>query len=232
MSGLSVGRALTNAEQNQYRQALSIWRTPDQFNHECTKAEGILGYEHMMLDNDATIRDAHVANLFAHELGAEYVRIGADPPDFEIKIDDEIRRFEVTEVMMPGRKRDAEMRNRLSSGTDLVEPTSREIFEDAISSETRIICSAIKSTADKKIRTYEKRYPNGAPFGLVVYINVGRPEIDLAEFYGEAFFRLTEAVSFFDTVWFHQSPGPTRPWFVEIAETGILPRYNHIRKLQ
>ncbi len=208
MSGLSVSRPLTSDEEDHFFSTLTTWLSPSDFKNQYTQAQNVLGYEYMMLMHRAFIRDAHIACEVAEHFSASKVRLLAnDPPDFEIEVDRNIHRFEVTEALNPKRQRDKEMRKRLS--LDFVE-MSESIPNSKIVEENRGAIEAVVDVTTKKFEKYKKRNlkPN---FDLLVYKNVGwSGEEEEKQFFSEIKTRLEEPIQFFPTIWIYNCTGRIR----------------------
>ena len=60
--------------------------------------------DHTLDQPGSVFREAYVAAKCAAAWKADGVRLGADPPDFELKFAGRIERYEAAEVLAPGRR--------------------------------------------------------------------------------------------------------------------------------
>ena len=125
VSGVSVCRALrgsvverraSKAELKAWREELAEWQQPRGFSANVQMMSRRHG-DHLLDQPGSVFRDAYVASKCALTWGAQAVRLGADPPDFELMFAGRIECYEVAEVLAPGRRRGDELKadRRLSA---------------------------------------------------------------------------------------------------------------------
>lgn len=102
---------MSEAERKSWRGDLSKWQSPADLNEKLDKLLSKHG-SYVLTDPRANsiFRDSHCAHAFAVLCGAQKVRLGANPPDFEIETAGTLQAYEVTEADTPDRKRGDEIK--------------------------------------------------------------------------------------------------------------------------
>jgi hypothetical protein len=121
--------------------------------------------DHTLDQPGSVFRDAYVAAKCATAWKVDGVRLGADPPDFELKRAGRIERYEVAEIIAPGRRRGDEL------GADrLIAPELRSLAQHIPQEQWTSAASALDEIARVAQRKTEKGYP--ADTSLVLYLNI------------------------------------------------------------
>ena len=189
--------------------ALSIWCSAADFTATVDRMRDAHGT--FNLDQAGSVfKDAFIANACANKLSASHVRLGADPPDFELSWGLEAQLFEAVEVIAPGRRRGDELR----AERDLTDK-QRLLPVHVPEGEWTRAEDALNQVKDAVFRKCGMRYASGT--NLVIYVNVGfvagrgRLAKDMAVAAGAAF-------GFFNRVWALENG--------ELRELVILPPDN------
>lgn len=144
-----------------WRADLTEWAPPDIFSARVQNLKTLPTVRHIFFKQAGLtfLRDAWLGARVAMKLGADQIRLCPERrPDFEIKIGNEVRRYEATEADMPGRRRGNE-------------PTAPDIQEDRVEEWRRrfeAIEPAVTAVVAKKIA---KKYD--ANTRLLIYVNLG-----------------------------------------------------------
>lgn len=139
------------------------WRTPFEFGRIVAEMQAAHG-DHAVDQPGSCFREAFLAHQLGRHLRADHIRLGADPPDFELRIGGRIRQYEAAEVMGPGRRRGDEFKaDRLLSAEQQAEP---ELWSEAGISSTDAL-KQLRSVAEQKAL---KGYPSD--YGLILFVNM------------------------------------------------------------
>lgn len=139
--------------------ALYEWQSPDQMANRVEHLKDMLG-DDAMQRRGKPFREAFIAARFARTSKQDAVRLLPETnsdatPDFEVRKDQQIKRYETTEADVPGRKRQLEYRNPRPTG---VEPM---IF----TSLDEMVPHMQKLAAKKASKSY------GDCTGLIIHLN-------------------------------------------------------------
>lgn len=111
-------------------------------------------------------KDAWIAARCAQQVGADEVRLGADPPDFELVLGKQVFHCEAVEVLAPGRRRGDELK------ADRLKPASERLRPAHVPQEEWLTSDEALAELRRQIhRKAEKGYP--ASMVLAVYLNLG-----------------------------------------------------------
>jgi hypothetical protein len=150
------------------QQRLSVWLAPQRFDLRTRASIRLLPRFALFLDPRASfLREAHLAGIVAEKLQATHVRLGADPPDFELRYPSlRVRRFECVEADQQGRRRGDEYRYLLQNHGAGPYPL-QEDPETAWRARAAGAPCLIRRVSDAKAR---RNYPQGTE--LVIYLNL------------------------------------------------------------
>jgi len=163
MMARKAARPATQSELATWRGDLSSWLTPSRFAALVESLSNTHG-DHAIDQPGSVFRDAFVASKCAAELAADGVRLGADPPDFELSFGERVERYEIVEVQAPGRRRGDELKADLKSPEDRARPVH------VPAEEWTPAASVLRQLEEAARRKAAKGYP--ADTVLVVYLNV------------------------------------------------------------
>ena len=157
-------RPATREELALWRRALSSWGAPSQFAELVESLSDAHG-DHAIDQAGSVFRDAFIASKCAAGFAADRVRLGADPPDFELTFGERVESYEVVEVQAPGRRRGNELKaDRLKSPEDRARPVH------VPAEEWSSAASVLQQVEEAARQKAAKGYP--AETVLVVYLNV------------------------------------------------------------
>lgn len=140
----------------EWQRELQEWHSPRGFSDKLRAMRAEHGLNLLTAPEAGFFRDAHPAYQFAFLREATGLRVGLNPPDFELDVADGARKFEVTEADAPGRKRNDEIKGR------------RAFDETWITPEL-----AGKSLRASAVRKSDGRYP--PDYGLLIFLNLVDP---------------------------------------------------------
>lgn len=158
------GRRATKAELLAWEWKLGGWRKPRGFAM-IVQAMRRQHSDHTLDQPGSVFRDAYVAARCATALKADGVRLGADPPDFELRYAGRIERYEVAEVIAPGRRRGDELK-----ADRLLPPEQRNRAQHIPQSQWTPAASALEEITRVVGRKVSNDYPAGT--SLVLYLNI------------------------------------------------------------
>ncbi|WP_293905243.1 hypothetical protein [Phenylobacterium sp.] len=121
--------------------------------------------DHTLDQPGSVFRDAYVAAKCATAWKADGVRLGADPPDFELKHAGRVERYEVAEFIAPGRRRGNELK-----ADRLLAPEQRNKPQHIPQEQWTPAASALEEVARVAREKADKGYP--AYTSLVLYLNI------------------------------------------------------------
>ncbi|MCI4644172.1 MAG: hypothetical protein MRY64_05265 [Hyphomonadaceae bacterium] len=194
-------RPLTEQEATNYISKLEAWQSPSQFTDELDEVMEITGLEYLLLGK-TEFREAHIARWCASEMGPQQLRLyPKNQGDFEFQFGGEIRRFEVTEAMVPGRLRNKEIKDRLAQ-PEAYERKIEHVDQEQMNIEDaggrqRVIALSQKKAANEKY--------DFAITELVIYMNAGWTGSESDTFLKNAYEQMPEACSKFKRVWVYQN---------------------------
>jgi hypothetical protein len=159
------GRKATREEIAKWRNELGSWRTPTDFAAAVQRIAYAL-HDYALDQPGLHFRDAWIAAECAQHSCADKVRLGADPPDFELMLRGQVLHCEALEVLAPGRRRGDELKaDRLRPAAERSKPVN--IPQEAwLPSE-----EALAQIQRQVTRKAQKGYP--ASTILTVYLNLG-----------------------------------------------------------
>ena len=140
----------------EWRRELQEWHSLGEFSDKLRAMCAEHGRSLLTSPDSAFFRDAHPACQLALLRGSTRVRLGADPPDFELDMAHGAREFEVAEADTPGRKRNDELKGRRELDASWLTP---DVAEESLGAR-----AALKS---------DGRYPPG--YGLLILLNLPNP---------------------------------------------------------
>lgn len=204
-------RSLTDQEAASYTSKLEVWQSPSQFNDTLDEVMEITGPEYLLLGK-TEFREAHIASWCASEMRPDQLRLyPEDQGDFEFRFGDEIRRFEVTEALVPGRLRNQEIKDWLAQ-PEAYEGKIEHVDQEQINIEDAGGRRSVIALSRKKAT--EKEY-DFAITELVIYKNAGWSGSNSDAFLKVAFEEMPEACSSFKRVWIYQNRR-----LIQISENG------------
>jgi hypothetical protein len=157
-------RKATPEELLRWRTRLSAWSNSSRFRRiveHMRKRHGT----HNLDQAGSPFREAFIAGRCAQLVGADAVRLGKDPPDFELQLGAHVRPFEVVEASAPGRRRGAELKaERLLPAKERAK--SVQIAHDEWTQAEIALDQVRRAVARKR----HHRYVKGTV--LVVYLNI------------------------------------------------------------
>lgn len=157
-------RRASREELARWHTRMAKWSRPARFRlivEHMRRAHGT----HNLDQPGSLFRDAFVAARCARLAHADAVRLGADPPDFELRLSDQIHSFEVVEAAAPGRMRGLELRaERMMSGAERAKPV--HIPGEEWTGADQALAQVGVTVARKR----NHRYAAGTI--LVVYLNI------------------------------------------------------------
>lgn len=110
-----------------------------------------------VLDQPGSVwRDAFAAGRCADQLGADAVRLGADPPDFELRFGSRVEPYEFVEVQAPGRRRGDELKAERRKSAAERERTLR-IPQEEWTRSTVVLDALRKAVVSKSSKAYAPR---------------------------------------------------------------------------
>lgn len=104
-----IDQRASPGELARWKKRLMAWSRPARFRllvERMRKRHGTYNLD----QPGSPFKEALIAARCADLASADAVRLGADPPDFELRHDDRVRRFEVVEAAAPGRRRGEELK--------------------------------------------------------------------------------------------------------------------------
>jgi hypothetical protein len=156
---------LTRTELESYKATLGQWQSPEDFIRIVGELMDEVGS--LQFFTDAQIgfgRDAWVAAKLASTFGPDSVRLGPDRwPDCEMRIEGDVRQFEMTEADIPDRRRGDEYK---AAAANPLDGPKLDPVEDWIARAEQAP-NALQFAAKEKAR---KGYPASAR--LVIYLNI------------------------------------------------------------
>lgn len=161
---MSEVQRATPYELAKWRGRLAAWSRPARFRlivEHMRKTHGTYNLD----QPGSSFKDAFVAARCAALAKADAVRLGADPPDFELRHGDQVRRFEVVEAAAPGRRRGAELKHERR-----LPPSERDKPVHIPGEEWTRADVALAQVRRALERKQNHRYAPGTL--LVVYLNI------------------------------------------------------------
>jgi len=161
------------------------------------------------------LRDAWAAGEFGALRGAGDVRLVADEwPDFELRLNGTLERFELVEADLPGRRRGEEYREaevRAASGGVGVENDPVEAWIERAERVPEALRAAIKKKIGKHYATRSS---------LLIYLNIGEFGIRQQEI--EASFPPSTELARdeFQAIWILWKKKAYRPWYRALESVG------------
>jgi hypothetical protein len=148
---------------------LRVWLPAARFSLRRLASNGVLPPFAALTDAGfGFLLEAWLAEEAAKHFMACDVRLGDDPPDFQLRMaDGRVRSFECVEADKPNRRRGQEYkeaRDRAQRGEDLVEHDP----DDAVLKRAKLASDALRAAAAKKARQV---YPRD--YELLFYLNLG-----------------------------------------------------------
>ena len=154
----------TKTELEKTENDLGRWQAPTDFAKIVEKMVQRHG-DYNLDQPGSAFRDAYVADICARERKADYVRLGADPPDFELCFAGRIELFETAEVIAPNRPRGDELKEDRKRSPQ--QPRElQHVCEDQFMSAACAL-DQIASVVELKVG---KNYPKRT--SLVLYLNI------------------------------------------------------------
>jgi hypothetical protein len=159
-----AGQRATKAELAEWRAKLRHWVPPDRFAELLAQMRA-RHEDHLIDQAGSPFREAFMADICAREWTADQVRLGADPPDFELSFAGRVEQYECVEVQAPGRRRGDELKaDRLKS--EAQRAAIVHVKEDEwIAADSALAEVSARVAAKAAI-------PYAAGTNLVVYLNV------------------------------------------------------------
>jgi hypothetical protein len=160
------GRPATAAERDKLSRALGRWRSVAGFGRILRRSLRPSG-DHV-LDHPGTThyREAMTALAIAEATGAELLRLGEDPPDFELSTAGRVTRCEAVEVLPAGRERGRELK-----AARCLSPATRRKPQFVGEDEFLPTAGALAKLVAEVNKKAKKPYPPGLI--LCAYINLG-----------------------------------------------------------
>lgn len=159
-----IGRRATKAELAEMRANLARWASPEAFADLLVKMRAEHS-DHLIDQAGSPFREAFVADICAREWAADQVRLGEDPPDFELCLAGEVQRYECVEVQAPGRRRGDEL-----NADRLLSESERAAVVHVSDDEWVPAESALAEVAARV--GAKAAMPYAAGTSLVIYLNV------------------------------------------------------------
>jgi len=185
-------RPATPDELAAWRRVISEWLGPAEFAAMVEDLRDAHG-DHAIDQAGSVFRDAWVAAKCAETWEAEGVRLGADPPDFELRWGRRGVSFEVVEVQAPGRRRGDELKaDRRKTPAERAAPV--DVPQEAWTPAADVLAQLRRTAAAKAAVSY------AAGSALIVYLNVW-PVAGSAELKRGQAEALAPAVAKFKAVW-------------------------------
>ena len=168
---------------------MSQWRSPGDMNEYVDELMGSVGSETLFNKPGTTfILEAWIAGHFANVVGAQTVRLIDDQwPDLEVRLDDNLIRFEAIEADVPGRKRGDEYR------------LSPQMMEDPVEdwiTRAEAVPGALQTAVRKKQAKLYSKHEN-----LLIYLNIGEYGIRHREIIAAFPDATKDAKDIFESVW-------------------------------
>lgn len=158
-----ASRPAQTSELKDWLRRFREWNDPTTFGQIVAKMNTAHG-DHCVTQPGSSFREAFLAHRLALHLRADGVRLGDDPPDFELQFGKEKFYYEAAEVLEPGRRRGDEFKaDRLLSPEEQTEP---ELWPEVGISPSDAL-KQLRSVAEQKAR---KGYPNH--YGLILFVNM------------------------------------------------------------
>jgi len=170
-------------------QWMSQWRPPGDMNEYVHELMNSVGSKALFNKSGTTfILEAWIAGHFANVVGATTVRLIDDQwPDFELRLNENLIRFETTEADVPGRKRGDEYRQ------------SPQMMEDPVEdwiARAEAVPGALKTAVRKKKAKLYSKHEN-----LLIYLNIGEYGIRHREIIAAFPDATKDARDIFKSVW-------------------------------
>lgn len=162
---VSWGRRASPSELARWRSRLGPWKEPARFRRT-VEAMRRVHRDHVLDQPGSIFRETHIASRCASILGATAVRLGSDPPDFELRLGDREVQCEAVEALAPGRRRGAELKDERRLTLE-----ARWAPRHVPSSEWTSAADALSQIEAVAKAKSAKGYPEGTV--LVIYLNVG-----------------------------------------------------------
>ena len=186
-------RALTFVEAKEYRQRLSNWMSVAAFGSIVEEIAGLTGFHGVAQRSAQFWREAYVAAACAKATKAQLVRLGADPPDFELKSSGSTLACEITDVIQTGRQRSAEFNAAIHDWTFDIR---RPVTDVEMGFELTDVGVALRGAVQRKtLKTYPK--------GYILVLNVAHMlfRSDIWEMRHELVLIAREGTCYFGQVW-------------------------------
>lgn len=122
--------------------------------------------DHALDQAGSVYTDAWTANRCASLMQADGVRLGANPPDFELRFGRRVEQCEAVEVLAPGRRRGAELRDERGLPRE-ERSRARHVPAEAWLSADDALAQVEANVAGKAAKRYAPRTV------LVIYLNLG-----------------------------------------------------------
>lgn len=162
---MGEGRRATSEELASWEWTLGGWLRPEAFDALVTSIAEQLD-DHALDQAGSVYTDAWTANRCATLTRASGVRLGANPPDFELRFGRRVERCEAVEVLAPGRRRGAELKVERSLPSEERSKPKQVPAEEWVSADDALAQVEASITA-KAGKGYS---PDTV---LVIYLNVG-----------------------------------------------------------
>ena len=156
---------LSPAQLRSFKLSLSQWQSAGAFVERTNELMDSIGAVQFFNDGSlAFARDASVGARLASVSKADEVRLchGAWP-DYEERFGTSVEQYEITEALMPGRRRGEEWKQAEADGFPLTHDPGERWVERARAAPRAVHSAALKKAV--------KRYPPTA--SLIVYLNIG-----------------------------------------------------------
>lgn len=186
----TVTRRASPEEFAEWAHRLRRWQDPVTFAAAVDALEAEIG-THAISQTGSPFRDAWVAARCALLANPAKVRLGEDPPDFELMFGSTVTPFEMVEVMDPRRRRGDELAVERRQEEAGIAPTPEPLEHVP----TEIALGSMRARSAAKALN---RYARGTV--LAVYLNVGFVE-DEDEFCAGWRSALAASLATFEEVW-------------------------------